>query len=153
MYKQTKSSNPLGGIVAIIIFVFLIWLVINFVRGLFSILTFLALPLFIIALVLNYRVVTGYFKLLWRTIKKDPGKGVLYSVLSIIGYPLVSAWLFFKAFTTRRQKIKEESQKPGEYLKFEEVEEEEDFLELPDIDNYKTKEKSVRTDNKYDDLF
>ena len=147
---QRKSSNsPFTGIIAVVFIAFMVWLVFNFVKGLFSILAFLALPLFVLAIILNYRVVTDYFKWLWKLIKTDTGKGILFSIGSVIGYPLVSAWLFFKAFTTRKSSTKKK--KSHDYLKYEEVDEDEDFLELPDVDKYKVKE--TKPDNKYDDLF
>jgi hypothetical protein len=153
MIKKYSSNNPLSGIIALLFIVFLGWLVFNFVKGLFSILTLLALPLFVLALILNYRVVIDHFKWLWGLIKKDTGKGVLYSIGTVVAYPVVSAYLFFKAFTTRKQAIKENSKKKGEYLSYEESEEEDDFLELPDVDYKVIEEKQTRPNNKYDDLF
>jgi len=89
-------------------------------------------------------------------IRKDTGKGILVAAGSIIGYPFVSAWLALKAYTTRN-KIKKQKGDPKkeDYIKYEEVEEDEDFLELEDIDKVREKQAQpqARNDNDYEDLF
>lgn len=150
MSEQNIKANPLAGFVAIIFIVFMIWLVFNFVKGLFSILSFIAIPLFVLALIFNYRVVGDYFKWIFKMIKEDTGKGVLAGLASVIGYPVVAAYLFFKAFATRKIARREKKKKPGDYIKYEEVDDE-DFLELPDIAGEELKE--PLKDGRYDDLF
>lgn len=153
MNEFKYKTNPLAGIVALVFIVFLVWLVFNFVKGLFTILSFLAIPLFILALILNYRVVGDYFKWILKLFKKEPVKGLLAGAGTVIGYPLVAAYLFFKAFSNRRIAAKKEKKKPGEYIRYEEMEDDEDFLELPEIPGEKVLEKQSRDQNKYDDLF
>ena len=147
--QTRQSSNPFAGIIAILFVVFLIWLIFNFLKGVFSILSLLALPLFILALVFNYSVVTDYFKWVFNFFKTDIVKGLLATGATVIGYPLVSAYLFFKAFSTRKFGKKKEEKGPGDYIKYEEVEE--DFLELPETPGEKVKQ--TRSQNNYDDLF
>jgi len=153
MNKEKNSVNPLAGFIALIFIVFMIWLVFNFVKGLFSILSLLAIPLFVLALVFNYRVVGDYFKFIFNLIKKDPAKGALASIGTVIGYPVVAAWLFFKAFATRKFARKNKEKKPGEFIGYEEVEDDEDFLELPEIVGTKVKDEKSKTNADYDDLF
>lgn len=155
--RQNSSGSPIAGIIALLFMAMIAWLAIKAVTGVFSILAMLAIPLFVLALILNYRVVPEYFNWVISKIRQDTVKGLLIAGGSIVGYPLVSAWLALKAYTTRK-KIKKQKGNPkkGEYVKYEEVEEveEEDFLELDDLDKVKQKEKSTQSrTNDYDNLF
>ena len=152
MNEIKYKTNPIAGIIALVFIAFMVWLVFNFVKGLFSILSFLAIPLFILALILNYRVVGDYFKWIYKLFKKEPAKGLLAGAGTVIGYPLVAAYLFFKAFSNRKIAVKEEKKKPGEYIRFEDVEDE-DFLELPEIHGDKVMHKNSKDQNNYEDLF
>ena len=115
-------------------------------------------------MVLNFSVIKDYFGWVSNHFKKDPIKGIAIGIGTYIGFPLVSAWLAFKAYTTRQLKKARQQQatnkKEGEdYIKYEEVEEDnEDFLELEDLDKPRQKVKQTQNrttgdDNKYDDLF
>lgn len=156
--QRRSSSSPLAGIIGLGLMLLMIWLAITAVKGVFSILSFFAIPLFIIAMILNFRVLPDYVSWVAGKIKQDPLKGILIAGGSLVGYPLVAAWLAFKAYTTRKfgkgKKVKEE--KKGEYVKYEEVEEDEDFLELEDIDKVRQKRPQAQPqakENDYDDLF
>lgn len=156
MAKQ-RSSSPIAGIIVLLFMFMLAWLAFKAVSGVFSILSFLAIPLFVLALILNYRVLPDYFNWVMNWIRKDTVKGLLLAGGSIVGYPLVAAFLAMKAYTTRN-KIKKQKGNPkkGEYVKYEEVEEveEDDFLDLEDLDEIKTKQKAPQTrTNDYDNLF
>lgn len=147
----------MAGIIAILFLLMMGWLALKAVTGVFAILSWFAIPLFVLALILNYRVVPDYVNWVFDKIRKDPLKGLLVAGGSIVGYPLVSAWLALKAYTTRK-KIKKQKGNPkkGEYVKYEEVEqiEEDDFLELDDLDDIKVKQKPPQaSQNDYDNLF
>lgn len=160
--RQRKSSGSLKfGIVGLVFMLIMLWLAFQAVTGVFKILSIMAIPFFIIALILNYRVVSDYANWVFGLIRKDTTKGLLVAAGSVIGYPLVSAWLAFKAYTTRN-KIREQKGNPkkGEYVKYEEVDEvdDEDFLELDDLDDTPTRQKQAQPraqsrDNDYDNLF
>lgn len=160
-HRQNQSRNPLGGIVGLGIILILAYIFLKVVFGAVSmvwgILAFVAPLLFIVSMFLNFDVIKDYFKMLTDTFRKDTGKGLLYTAGSLIGYPLVSLFLFYKAFNTRKKRVKSEAKvknkKEGEdYVKFEEVDEvdNEDFLELPDIEEAEPESKPL---NRYDDLF
>jgi len=162
MGRQRRSkAGPMAGIIGLGIMLIMGYVVFKMVSGAFAILSFLAIPLFIIALVLNYRVVSDYFNFVVGGIKKDPAKGLVIAAASVIGYPLVAAWLAFKAYTTKKfgkGKATEKKKEDGEYLKYEEVDpEEDDFLDLEDLDQPKTKQKvkqaQSKTKDDYEDLF
>lgn len=159
------KAGPMAGILGILFIALMGWLLFSAVSGVFKILSAVSIPLFILAMILNFATVKNYFGWMWNHIKEDPLKGGLIAVGSYIGHPLVSAWLAFKAYTTRQLKRSRQKQatnkKEGEdYIKYEEVDEDdnEDFLELEDLDKPRQKVKVKQTqqrtdDNKYDDLF
>ena len=140
-------SSPLGGVIGLLVIMGIIYLLFLTVKGVWTILAFLAPILFIIAMILRFRVVTDYGKMLWNTIKEEPVRGIAYTALSVIGFPLVSAFLFFKAFTLR----KVEKMSRPKYDEYEEVADEEDFLELPEIEIQKETKDGTTTD--YEELF
>jgi uncharacterized membrane protein len=140
-------SSPLGGIVGLLVILGILYLLFMTVKGVWSILAFLAPILFIIAMILRFRVVTDYGKMLWNTIKEEPIRGIAYSVLSVIGFPAVSAFLFFKAFTLRKV---EKMAKP-KYDEYEEIAEDEDFLELPEMEIQEQTKDASSSD--YEELF
>ena len=106
------------------------------------------------ALFFDYTVVTDYFKFIGKLFKEKPLFGVLASILTVVGYPVVSGFLFFKAFARKSLKsaVKkaEEAQRP-KYSEYEEVKEEEEFLTLPRVEKESVKAK--KNDNDYEDLF
>jgi len=155
--RKRAKSNPLGGIIGLAIFAVILFVLFKMVTGVFTILSWLAPILFILALVYNRHVVFDYGKMLLRNIKNDLPRGIAYSVLSFLGFPLVSAFLFFKAFVTNKAN-KMAKQGEENYDDYEEIEEEdEDFLELPELEITKetksAKGAQSKPDSTYDDLF
>ena len=157
IYKEFSfggKNNPLGSFGAIIGIIAVMLLLFFIVKGLFMILSFVAPVLLILALFFDYTVVTDYFKFIGKLFKEKPLFGVLASILTVVGYPVVSGFLFFKAFARKSLKsaVKkaEEAQRP-KYSEYEEVKEEEDFLTLPRVEKESVKAK--KNDNDYEDLF
>jgi len=157
--RQARKSNPLGGIVGIAIFAVILFVLFKMVTGVFTILSWLAPILFVLALVYNRHVVFDYGKMLARNLKNDLPRGLVYSILSVLGFPLVSAFLFFKAFVTNKAKkmVKQNEESYDQYEEIEDEPEEEDFLELPELEITKEtrsqKSSDAETDSTYDDLF
>jgi len=154
----------MAGILGLLFVALMAWLIWSAVSGIFGLLSMVSVPLFVLAMILNFSTVKDYFGWVVNNIKADPLKGIAIAVGSYIGFPLVSAWLAFKAYSARQLKkvrqSKATNKKEGEdYIKYEEVQEDnEDFLELEDLDKpkrrVKVKQTQTRTnDNNYDDLF
>jgi len=164
MARQKKQASILVRVIPLLFFIVMAWVVIGVVSTTVKLLYgYLALPLLVLALFLNYSVVTDFFGGLIKDIKEDTGKGLLKAGATALGYPFVFAYLAFKAWMKRslgskRPSVKEQKKKDkGDYIKYEEVEED-DFLELEDIDKAQEKVKvkqtqTKATDNDYDDLF
>lgn len=157
--RQSRRSNPLGGIIGIAIFAVILFVLFKMVSGVFTLLSWLAPILFILALIYNRQVVFDYGKMLARNLKNDLPRGLVYSVLSFLGFPLVSAFLFFKAFVTHKAKkiVKEKEETFDDYEEIDDELEDEDFLELPELEITKEtkspKANDTDTDSTYDDLF
>lgn len=162
-YRSTNKS-PLSGILGLVILALILVGLFMLARFIFRILAFLAPALIIVALILDYKTVLGYGKWLINLVKENPLMGILAIVLTVLGFPLVSAFLAGKAYLSRNVKQAEkeqEAQKPGEYIDFEEVDEQP--LELPELSKIKREEerkrpsepktKSKEEDDKYDSLF
>ncbi len=72
--------------------------------------------------------------------------GIVSILLTVVGYPVVAGFLFFKALGKFfiKSKMKEINKK--DYAEYEEVEDE-DFLNLPELD------KQVESKDGYEELF
>lgn len=164
-YKRTDNS-PFGTIFGLLLMALIFVGLFMLARFVFRILAFLAPALIIAALILDYKTVLNYGKWLVDMVKRNPLLGIAAVVLTVLGFPLVSAFLAGKALLTRNAKKarrQQEEEVPGEYIEFEELEE--NPLELPELKEIKRpqkeeppaskKESSENKDesDKYDSLF
>ena len=141
---KVSRVNPLFLLLGVaVFFVALFWIA----KGVFTLLSWV-FPAFLVgALILNYRVVLGYIKWLFSSLKRNPVFGIVAIVLSVVGIPFVSVFLFLRALASRGiDKGVESMTKEGDYIPYQEVEE--DFLDLSQIEAHK---KSI--DNEYSDVF
>ncbi len=146
-----RNSNPLGGFGSIIILI-LFFIALYFIaKGIFTVLSYLAPVLLIITLIIDYSVVLDFGKFIIRLFKNNILVGILAVLLTIVGFPIVAGFLFFRSLIRRNLKssgsIKET---PKEiYTDYEEIkEDEEDFLSLPEI-----KKEKQKKDNDYEQFF
>jgi hypothetical protein len=119
--------------------------------GLYKLLYLLSPVLIVLALIIDYKVVTGYLMTIWNLLKTNTIVGIGASLLTFFGYPFVSGYLFAKALFKRQLKKFEETHgtqarpKQEEFTEYEVVEDE-PHLELPEL----SKEELP---NEYDDIF
>lgn len=140
IYEVTKL-NPFVFLLILVLFIMsLFWLT----KGLLKILSFIAPVLLIGALIVNYRVVLGYGKWISDSLKRNPLFGILAIIFTIIGFPIVSAFLFVRALLSKGVGTSS-VRKRGEYIKYEKVDE--DFLDLSELKEHKKK-----IDNDYNDI-
>jgi ABC-type branched-subunit amino acid transport system permease subunit len=120
----------------------------------FKILAFAAPVLIIAAILINYRTVLGYLRLLWDTLRRRPLLGILGILLTVIGFPVVSGFLFGKAILDRKidtfhKEIKR--RQDGELISYEDVTEEpgkKEVLELKTPPPQQAQPKNI-----YDEFF
>lgn len=153
-----KSNAPmfmglLVGVVMLFVFYFMI-------KSVFTILSWVAPILFILALIINYKTVLNFGKSMVERIKVNPLFGIAFAIVAFMAYPFTAAYLFGKALLIK--KIGDVVGNPNrraekEFVEYEEVKEDEDFLNLDDVKKWKTpevvKQTKANTESKYDDLF
>ena len=106
-------------------------------QGVFRILSWIAPLLFVLAVLINYRTVIGYGRTLLRLLKEQTLFGILAVILTVIGFPVVVAYLFGRSLVDRRIRLlgrEYEKRREGEYVEYEDVTEDSDKLELPDFE-------------------
>lgn len=123
-------------------------------QGLFWVLSWAAPVLLLLTLVMDYKVVVNYFKYIWKMLKENIAMGLLLLVVTIFGYPFVAGYLFFKAYAKRslNKSTAHQSSKSDVFVEFEEVEDDDSFLELPEFNRQKEKPQAPRPTS-YDDVF
>lgn len=129
---QQKSPNLNGnpvnsivGIVLMIVFLIGMFYVAQFV---FRILYFLAPFMLIATLIINYRVVTGYLQWVLALVKRNPVMGIGAGILTVLGFPIISAFLLVKAIMLKKVDQAQEKariRREGELIDYEEVDSEE----------------------------
>ncbi len=155
--RQRTSRSPFAGVIAIVGLIAVIYVLLNVVKIGWWILGVVAPILFLISLFLNKSVAVDFGKMLVRTLKTDLPRGILYSAGTFFLYPLVMTFIFFKAYMSSKVRKtvndkRAEAKQEREFTKYEEVvEDEDDFLDLPDLDVEPPKEKLK--DTGYENLF
>lgn len=89
-----RSSGILGLFMTILVMIALFFIA----KGIFTLLYWIAPVLLIFTLVLDYQVVVRYLLMLWSLLLTRPILGLLASVLTFFGYPVVIFFLFGRAW-------------------------------------------------------
>lgn len=156
-----NTNNPMNIIIGLVLMFLLILGFFYITRLALTILYYLSPIFLILTLIIDYKVVTGYGKWLIQLTRRNTVLGVLGIVLSVIGFPVVSAFLFGKALLNRRIKqVRQEveERQEGKYIEYEEL----DSKPTIDLDELKKKlpeeqqkkqPEEPRRDNNYDQLF
>jgi len=130
-------------------------------RFVFNILYYLS-PIFLIAtLFIDRNVIFDYLKWIRKLFKRDIIIGVGATILSIFGFPLLSAFLFAKALFKKRVKDAAEEvrmQREGRLIEYEEVDDEPlDLRRLEEQNRRRAAEQERNrkrdSDSEYEDLF
>jgi hypothetical protein len=166
VYKTLKvggnNSNPFGGIASIIMLIIGLIIAFLIMKGIFWILFWLSPILLIAGVAIDPKGALSFGKYLITISKKNPLIPIVAIAMSALWFPVVpgiiaalsGTFLLSKALI--KKKIKKvfsqgiPQQESEEFVQYEEVVEDESFLELPEV----TKEKqSQKSGNEYDNLF
>ncbi len=121
---STRRGNPfLFLLLTVLFFIAAIWLL----KGAFRLLSIASPFLLIAAVLFNYRVVWGYLVWLKDTLFRNPIMGIFAIGATIIAFPVVAGYLFFKALYTPKTKPVHEPN----FIPYEELDD--DFLDLSDL--------------------
>jgi len=149
-----RPGGLLGLILMIAVFVGLYFVAV----GVFKLLSFIAPVLILLAAIINYRTILNFLRYMLDLIRRRPLMGILGVLLSVVGFPVLSAVLFGKSILDRQVRKLEKAHKQaieGEYVEFEEVvrQEDADVIELPPIEPKESPQAAPREENPYKDLF
>lgn len=103
-------------------------------RGIFKILSFLAPILLIAAAIIDHTVIVNYAKGLVDLTKRNLLVGLGAILLSVIGYPVVFAYLLGRALMNKKIKNMEEEERihrEGKLVDYEELESRPNPVDLP----------------------
>ncbi len=138
--NQGSPINTIIGIVAMVLgLVFLLFLA----RFIFRILWFISPLLLIGALIVDFKGVVNFVKWVIALYKRDVVLGVVATILSIFGFPLVTGFLLGRGlFRKRVGKLRNEQEmrRKGEFVDFEELDSKP--LELPELEKRREENKN-----------
>lgn len=120
-------------------------------KSIFTILAWLAPALLIAAVIIDYNTVLNYGKWLVNQLRFNTLNGILFTLLTVFGFPVVTLFLFGKSLFRKKMKALEKDyreQKEGMYTDYEIVDEEVEPLELPPLERRKSS-----TQDDYEQLF
>ena len=149
---NNRGQSPFGFFVPMLILLIILFAFYYAIKGLFTILSFIAPVLLIATFIIDRNVIFDYFKSLGKMLKDNTLVGILAVVLTIIGWHVVSGFLFGKALLKRsfNKMVQKVEERENTFTEYEIIEEDEDFLQLPEQEVIIKKPK---TDNDYNDLF
>ncbi len=147
------NVNGIVGAVMIVLFFLALFFI---ARTIFNLVSLIAPILLLITLIIDYKVALNYGKFLLKLLKENTLMGIGAVVLTVLAYPVVAGFLFFKAAGKKFLMSKIKSNKKEEFQDYEEVEDE-DFLDLPELEKSVETKSSNRNDgdssNDYEQLF
>jgi len=150
-----KGGSPFGMFGPILALTLFFVMLFFLAKGVFWILSWVAPVLLLATAIIDYKTITDYIQFLFKLLKDNPLLGLVGIVLTIVGFPVVSGFLFFKALARRAiKKRMGPAKEKEEYADYEEVEDEvEDFLELPEVEKIQSQKGRQGDTNEYEDLF
>lgn len=125
MSQSKKSDNPWNAIIGVAVIVIFLVGLFMLARFVFRILAFLSPIMLIAALVIDYTVVTDYIKWIRNTFRRDAIAGVIIGILSVIGFPVLSAYFLARALLkkqVKKAKAEYERRRDGDLVEYEELE-------------------------------
>ena len=158
-----NNRSPFGWIGSIIMLVVVLLLAYVLIRGIFTLLFWLSPIILIAGIAVDPKGALAFGKQIISYSKKNPLIPLAVIILSALFFPVVPGILGALAggFLLTKGLIRKKmdkvfgkampQQEEDQYVEYEDVTEDESFLELPEIE--KRVEKSTRSGNEYDNLF
>lgn len=153
VYREFKTggsnNNPLGFLGPLLILALFFAAIFFIAKGLFWLLARVGPVLLLITLIIDYKVVVNYLKYLWRMLKERTIVGLLLVLITVVGFPFICAYLFFKALGKRSLKRmqNEEERMDTQFTDYEDVTEDTFFTELPTFFNLSEEERAQPREN------
>ena len=157
------SYNRNGGWGCLIIGILFLVAMYYVLKGLFVVLWWAAPALFVLALIINWRAVADTGKDFLGLLERNPLVGLLVGALAVVGFPVLSLYLFLRALGySRVQQFNRATRgappaPDDEFVEFEELESRpknappapEEPIELP----IEPKKEQPKPENPYDQMF
>ncbi len=148
-FQINNNGSPFRSVGGVILMVVMLVGLFMLARFVFRMLYFLS-PLMIIATaIIDHRVIVNYAKWLIDLLRRNALVGVGAILLSIVGFPVLSAGLLLRALFNRKVRQMEQAQRQqeaDEYVDFEELVDDKP-IELPPLEKQnKTKPQEPRYD-------
>jgi len=124
MSQSNKSDNPWSTIIGVAVIVLFILGLFWALRMAFTLLYYLSPVLLIAALIIDYKVVLDYFKWLRDTFRRNAISGVIIGILSVVGFPVLSAYFLTRALLkkqVKKAKAEYERKRDGDLVEYEEL--------------------------------
>ncbi len=104
MAIYSYNSQPRNPILSLVFTALALFALYYIAKGIFWVLLWVSPVFLILTLVIDYKVVLNYLKWLGDKVQRTPISGILMGALTIFGFPVVAAFLFFKAYGQYRLK-------------------------------------------------
>ena len=149
-FYQVSNRGP-GGILLPLLFVAgFLFVAYYLIRGLLTILSVLAPFLLIATLIVDRQVILDYVQFIGTLLRERLLVGIIAIVLSVVAFPILCGVLFGRALIRRNLRGSRMEQREADYVEYTEVDDDEDFLELPE-QQPRRRDDGNRSD--YDQLF
>jgi hypothetical protein len=89
-------------LIGLVFMVAIIWVVFFLFKSIFNVLAWAAPFLFIAALIINYRLVVSYGRMVIGLLKSNPLMGIVAVLLTLFAFPIVAALLFALALMNKK---------------------------------------------------
>lgn len=157
MYTFNTGGNPMGTIVGLLLFLGVLYLLFRLASFVLKILWWVSPLLLIATLIINRKVVLDYVQMIGGLFKRNPVSGGITLGLTIIGFPLVTLYLFGKAMLIKKAE-EMKAQAPGSggspaYSESDLVDYEELESKPLDLPAPQRPSRAKEEDGKYDELF
>lgn len=103
-FRMGGNRSPFGFLGPLLILVLFFVFIYYIAKGMFYILSWASPVLLLGALLFDYKVVTGYLSWIWKLLGQQPFAGLLMVCVTVLAYPFVAAYLFFKAMASSSQR-------------------------------------------------
>lgn len=150
--QNSQNDNPLSTVIGIVLMIVFFIGIFYVARFIYKILLAVAPMLFIITFFMDRRVIINYVKWLGALLQRNTVTGAGAILLSIVGFPIVSLFLFGRAMLNRKMKEHADEtreRREGKLIEYEE-------LDSEPLVPTRSKEKEAplkRDDDEYTDLF
>ncbi len=138
IYREFRVGNnggPFGFLLPLLMISATFFLFYLIFKGLYYVLNYVTPVLLVLTLLIDWKVIWQFLLYLWNSLRQQPFFGILLIALTIIAYPFVSGYLFFKAIINLiiRRKLKQMGQNANRYDTYTEVPPDEGFTEYVEI--------------------